>query len=80
MAARKVITFKSGIRMQLIMNAIMTELGIDRTSVIKLSVYCFAAHLLQHRSQLFSLQQLVQELEKQALDEALPPFGVFSEE
>lgn len=78
MCARKVFTFKSGPQIQHAISVLMERLELDRTSVIKLALYCFTAYVIKKQFQSVSLFQLVRELEKFAAGE-LPDFEEFSE-
>lgn len=79
MASRKVCTFRYTAEMQRIMNELMNELKLDRTSIIKLALYYFTAHMSQEVNKSVSLRELVAELERNA-PLHFPSFAEFGDE
>lgn len=64
--------------MDLYMNKIMNDWSIDRTSVIKLSLYLFAIHARNRESKENNLWSIVQELEKLAPSD-FPDYASFAD-
>lgn len=60
------------------MNKIMNDWGIDRTSVIKLSLYLFAIHTRKRSSEQNDLWSIVEELEKLAPTD-FPDYASFAD-
>lgn len=79
MASRKVCTFRYTKEMQRVMNEVMNELKLDRTSVIKLALYHFTAYMSQEEHKSVSLRDLVEMLEQDAPSH-FPSFAVFGDE
>lgn len=65
--------------MQRVMNEVMNELKLDRTSVIKLALYYFTAYMSQEEHKSVGLRELVEMLEQNA-PLHFPSFAEFGDE
>ncbi len=75
---RKAYTFRSTNMMDWYMNEIMKDWRIDRTSVIKLSLYLFAIHSRKRGSNQQDLWSIVRELEQMAPPD-FPDYATFAD-
>ncbi len=78
MASRIICTFRFTKEMQRLINEIMNERQLDRTSVVKLALYQFSAFMSREESKSLTLGQLVETLEHQA-PEGFPDFACFGD-
>lgn len=75
---RKAHTFRSTSMMDWFMNELMRDWNIDRTSVIKLSLYLFAIHSHKRGSNQYDLWKVVRELEEMAPPD-FPDYATFAD-